>query len=197
MGVLMLVLASTGIRSGEARALPWRNVLWTDRALLVDRAVKGGSGGTGEIGPTKTGETRVVLLPSRTLAELEGWSREQIHDEDTLVFVGEEGRPLSAVTVTHALPAAIARMGKTAQAKGLPAPIRVGERNLVVHSFRHGYNTMMKHLVNPEVLRALTGHKSEAMSTRYDHPAIGQRVKELEPAREVVETIFGQTEKTP
>jgi integrase len=46
---LFLTMASTGIRSGEARALSWRHILpggW----LFVERAVKMG----GTLGPTKT-----------------------------------------------------------------------------------------------------------------------------------------------
>jgi integrase len=178
-GLFFLLLASTGIRSGEARALSWRQILWAEGALLIDRAVKGGDM---EIGQTKTGETRVVLLPSRTLAELAAWRREQQWNEpDDLVFMGAVDRriPMSAGAVSHSFIPALARAGIS----------RAG-RNLVVHSFRHTYNTMLKRTVPAETLRALTGHKSEAMSERYDHPELADRVSALEPARSVVEKLL-------
>jgi len=179
-GLFFLVLASTGIRSGEARALAWRQVLWAEGALLVDRAVKGGDM---EIGPTKTGETRVVLLPSRTMAELTAWRGEQEWNEpDDLVFAGAIGRriPMSAAAISHTFPIALARAGISREG-----------RNLVVHSFRHTYNTALRRLIPAETLRALTGHKSVAMSDRYDHPELADRVKALEPARKMVEAILG------
>lgn len=87
-GCLFMVLASTGIRSGEARALAWRQVLWGERALLVDRAVHK----DGEIGPIseKKGGAKIVLLPSRTAAELKEWFEKTFWKEpEDIVFSGE------------------------------------------------------------------------------------------------------------
>lgn len=180
-GLFFLLLASTGIRSGEARALSWRQVLWGEGALLIDRAVKGGD--LGGIGPTKTGETRVVLLPSRTLTELTAWQREQAWNEpDDLVFAGAVGRriPMSAAAISHSLTPILTRAGISREG-----------RNLVVHSFRHTYNTALRRLVPAETLRALTGHKSVAMSDRYDHPSRHAMIEALSPARLAVENLIG------
>jgi integrase len=136
-----------------------------------------------EIGPTKTGETRVVLLPSRTLAELTAWRREQEWNEpDDLVFASSLGSraPICAAAISHGLAPVLARAG-----------VERGERNLVVHSFRHTYNTLLRRTVSAETLRALTGHKSAAMSERYDHPEIADRVAALEPARKMIEGLLG------
>ena len=179
-GLFFLTLASTGIRSGEARALTWRQVLWGERALLIDQAAKGGDS---DIGPTKSGETRIVLLPSRTLAELQRWHDQQEWNEPCdFVFPGsvDRGTPLCAAAVSHCFPAVLARAGISREG-----------RNLVVHSFRHTYNTMLKRTVPAETLRALTGHATEAMSERYDHPQIADKVAALEPARGVVEGLLG------
>jgi hypothetical protein len=62
----MMILASTGIRSGECRAVAWEKVLWEDKALLIDAAVKQKQG----IGRTKMRTSRVVLLPPRTVETL-------------------------------------------------------------------------------------------------------------------------------
>ncbi len=57
-----LMLASTGLRSGELRALRWEDINLTGSYVTVSHAIK-----SDELdGPTKTGATRVVLLPERT-----------------------------------------------------------------------------------------------------------------------------------
>jgi integrase len=191
-GLLFLILATTGIRSGEARALSWRQVLWTERALLVDRTVEGGSAGQGVIGPisSKKGGAKIELLPSRTLAELTAWRDLSMWKEpEDLIFPGSgRGTPLAAATVTHALPRAIERLAREAKEKQLPPPIVVGNRNLVAHSFRHTFTTVFRrNMPKPGLLPKLLGHHSEETTDIYDHPSIEALIQELEPARAAVE----------
>jgi hypothetical protein len=40
------------------------------------------------------------------------------------------------------------------------------------------------------MLRSLTGHHSEAMTDRYDHPEMKVLVGEFEPARQAVEGLL-------
>jgi integrase len=192
---MFLLLASTGIRSGEARALSWDRVLWGERALLIDRTVKGGSGGSGEVGPIseKKGGAKIVLLPTRAEAELRAWHDLAVwKDPADFVFPGEiRGRPLGSAAVTHALGPAIRRINRPAEKKQLPPPFQVGDRNLVVHSFRHTYVSLVRRLVPEETLRLLTGHHSEAMTDLYDHPRIEREVAALQPARAVVDGLLG------
>lgn len=194
-GCMFLLLASTGIRSGEARALSWDRVLWGERALLIDRTVKGGSGGSGEVGPIseKKGGAKIVLLPTRAEAELRAWHDLAVwKDPADFVFPGEiRGRPLGSAAVTHALGPAIRRINRPAEKKQLPPPFQVGDRNLVVHSFRHTYVSLVRRLVPEETLRLLTGHHSEAMTDLYDHPRIEREVAALQPARAVVDGLLG------
>jgi len=133
-GVLFLVLASTGIRSGECRALSWRQVLWQDRALLVDRTCMGG---TTEIGPIsdKKGGSKIVLLPSRTLDELKAWRDESTwHEPEDLIFPGEQrGHPLGSAAIAHALAPEIRRVNVAAEKAKLPTPIQAKGRQLTVH----------------------------------------------------------------
>jgi hypothetical protein len=49
---------------------------------------------------------------------------------------------------------------------------------------------MLRRTVPAETLRALTGHKSVAMTERYDHPEIADRISALEPARKMVEELL-------
>ena len=192
VGVLFLVLASTGIRSGEARALRWEKVNLEDRVALIDATC---IGGTTEIGPisTQKGGAKLAILPQRTVEELATWRKNLIWKKPgDLVFPGRgRGIPISAATVSHALPGAISRLASAATEQGLPAPVDPTGRNLVVHSFRHTWISAARRLLPDELLRRLTGHHSTEVTDLYDHPRLEQMLPTIEPARKVVEELFG------
>ena len=60
---LLLTLARTGVRPGEAMALQWDDLDFSNREILIERALS-----AGQIGTTKTGGVRRVDM-SQTLAE--------------------------------------------------------------------------------------------------------------------------------
>jgi len=177
---LFLLLATTGIRSGEARALRWGKILWDDHAILVDSAARAWSGDIGEIS-SKKGGSKIVLMHPRLEVEFRTWQEKDVWgDPEDFIFSGpRRGAPISSAMVTHSLAPALRRAG-----------IDRGERMLVVHSFRHTFNTAMRRQLPEALLHRLTGHHSSEMSERYDHPAIEQQIKELEPARDVVEGLL-------
>jgi len=173
---LFMTLATTGIRSGEVRALQWQHLLpggW----LLIERACKMDK----TIGTTKTGEERVVALPRRTVEVLEWWRRQSpFTAEDHLMFFGMNAvTPLNVETVTHFLPGALQRAG-----------VQITGRNLVVHSLRHTYNTIMRQVLPEEILRKLTGHKTPEMTQHYDHPGVQDRIGKLEGSRALIENVW-------
>ena len=172
---LFMILATTGIRQGEARALAWRHVLpggW----LHIERAVKRNR----EIGATKTGTVRIVALPERTQKESTRWRNvSPFTGPDQLVFFGAGfDKPLGVASVTHSLPGALDR-----------ASCKVTDRNLPVHSFRHTYNTVMRHVLPEETLRKFTGHKTLGMTDLYDHPRLEDQIGQLESAHALVESV--------
>ncbi len=173
---LFMTLATTGIRSGEVRALQWRDLL-SGGWLHVERACKMDK----TIGQTKTGEKRVIALPSRTLTVLAQWHRNSPFTEPQhLIFFGTDAeKPFHVETLTHFLPGALERVG-----------IKTAGRNLVVHSLRHTYNTIMRAVLPEEILRKFTGHKTVEMTSLYDHPAVKDQIKRLEGARSIVENVW-------
>lgn len=179
-GCLFLLLATTGIRSGEARALRWVKILWGDHAILVDSAARAWSGDVGPIS-AKKGGSRIVPMHPRLETLLLAWREGMAwNEQEDFVFPGAtRGTPVSSATVTHALAPALKRAG-----------IDRGDRVLVVHSFRHTFNTALRRQLPDDVLHRLTGHHSAEMSDRYDHPGIEAKVRELEPARAVVAELL-------
>lgn len=190
-GLFFLILAGTGIRSGECRALSWRQVLWTGRALLIDRACIGGSLVIGPVSDKKGG-SRIVLMPSRVQQALRDWENVSLwkRSED-LVFPGKSrDLAMSAASVSHALTLAIGRLEKTARKQGQLPPISREGRSLVVHSFRHTWVTRMKRLALGTIVPRLVGHHNEETTNLYDHPTQLEILSEMEPARQAVESLL-------
>jgi integrase len=177
MAVFFVVLASTGMRQGECRALRWRHVLWNDQALLIEVAAK-----RKRIGPTKSRKIRIALLSDRAISELDLWralTRRQ--DLDDLIFPGRTPEhPMDAKTPELRLEGAIKAAG-----------IVRGDRNLVVHSLRHTVNTRLRREISPGVLRDLIGHTTEEMTDWYDHPQIAELLAALKTARGPVGKLLG------
>jgi len=180
--VMLMVLASTEIRAGEWRALQWRDVLWDRQALIIERSIKSQSS-EWEIGPVsqQKGGERLVLLPSRTLDALRSWREKTFASGDKdWIFPGRvAGMPIHGTAVNDRLHSAMKR-----------AAIEANGRNLVAHSLRHTYNTIMRRRLPEDTLHALTGHSSRAMSERYDHPQLTDRLRAIEGARRAVEGLL-------
>lgn len=171
-----LTLATSGARPGEIRALQWRHVLWAEKALFIEQAVKEG----GHVGETKTGERRVVLLPARTVTVLDAWHATTPAEEpEAFLFFSPEdpARPIN----DRSMFCQYRRVAKTLKL----APGRS------LRSFRHTYNTILRPVLPAEALRELTGHRDVAMTDRYDHPAATDRLLRLEPHRKILEEVLG------
>ena len=167
--------------SGEARALAWECLLpggWLrgNRAWKADRPPN-----------TKTGDERVLPLPSNTLEALEWWRKESAYTEpEDLIFHGLEGgrSPLESSTLVRVFPRALRDAG-----------IEVGERYITAHSLRHGFNTRYRPLLPEAALHALTGHRTPEMSAHYDHPDIQARMAKIEPFRGLIEAAWSGEKK--
>lgn len=175
---LNLLAASTGMRLGEVQALRVENIVadgyidvaqsWSDRHGMSD---------------PKWQSRRFVPVTSKTAAAIESllavkrWGDPQPSD---VVFWGKDrNTPLTKTGILKQFKAALARMG-----------IEEGERkrrNLIFHSYRHGFNTLVRGKVPDEQLRRVTGHRTLAMSDNYDHAGPEQ----LKDVAAVQEKIFG------
>ncbi|RPJ09736.1 MAG: hypothetical protein EHM28_00730 [Spirochaetaceae bacterium] len=149
---LFLILESTGIRLGEARALFWED--FDGESLYIHRAVKDEHG---TVGTTKTGVERYVF-PS-PLA-LEYMTSTTFIADNGLMFPGEDGtKPYTQRGLFHSFLQALKR---TEIIKG----------NRSIHSFRHGYNTRLINAgIDPDSIRLLMGHKTARMTANYDKPS--------------------------
>ena len=173
---LFLVIASTGVRSGEVRGLQWKHVL-DEGWLHIEQAVKP----SGKVAETKTRTDRLVYMPVRVREALDVWKAESVYTdmEDYIFFGASRQSPINVTTVSKLLPKAIERSG-----------IEHNGRNLVVHSFRHTFNTMMRKQLPEDLLRRLTGHKTESMTDLYDHPTLDDKIETLKNVTPMIEQVW-------
>ncbi|MDC7241166.1 MAG: site-specific integrase, partial [Spirochaetales bacterium] len=159
LAVSIYLLYCTGIRSGELRALRWKDVIWDDElgGLSIMHAVKNNQ----EIGLPKNGKTRVVVMDQRGAKLLTNWlDATPFNEMDDLIFYGSSrSTPMERGVLSKKLIKVLAKL-----------EIDTSKRNLVVHSFRHTFNTRMRRVLPQETLQMLTGHQSKEMSEHYDHP---------------------------
>jgi len=171
------LLLTSGIRSGEARALLWGDIDWDTSALLLTKAVKADK----SIGSTKSRETRAVFLPDRTLDLLNIWRDHTPYPNSKhLIFYGNsEKNPIYRRITNKKFEQALERAGVNKEG-----------RNIVVHSLRHTYNTVMRKVLPEAMLRFQLGHKNQKMTERYDGSKPLERLKQFLPERQLIKKAW-------
>ena len=157
--LMCLTAAFTGMRVGEIRALRPCDI--TEDAILIRHSVTSGS----EIKGTKSGKSRICTVPESLVSALKAYSR----GRDDLIFTTNGVTPVSGTYANDYLRDAMARAG-------------IERKGLSFHSFRHYFNSRLVAAgVQGEMVRAVIGHQSEAMTERYLH----LRPDQLEAVRNV------------
>ena len=91
--LLVELVAIVGLRPGEAVALRWTDVSFTEESATVQQRVYRGKINT----PKTSNSSRVAALPSGVLGRLKQW-REMAEQPDGLVFPSENGNRFGCAT---------------------------------------------------------------------------------------------------
>jgi len=147
-GSFIYVLATTGIRIGEARALTVGDIDLSESKMRISKSMSE-TGGCLTLGPTKNGESRTLVLPKTTLAKLipllDGKSSQD------LVFAAPKGGPI--------------RQANFRRRVWLPLLKATGNEGLRVHDLRHTAASLaIKSGANVKVVQNMLGHKSAQMT---------------------------------
>ena len=174
---LYYLMLTSGLRSGEIRALLWAHIIWNMSGILVQLAVKADN----TIGLPKSNEIRGVLLPERTMKMLLWWKKQTPFSKpENLLFYGKDGTtPVNKKTVSKNFKPALLRSG-----------IDIHGRNLVAHSLRHTYNTRMRNVLTEAMLQYMAGHRSKAMTDRYDQATAEDRLKQFLPDKHKIDQAW-------
>lgn len=191
MGVFLALLYSSGLRTSEARALPWQAVDCENNGILVLRTIDK----DGKYAVPKGKSLRVVPLPEYTIRLLNALKK-----KNDLIFPSKlkSGGPLEVSSPNHTLKRKFDELGI--------------DCSVTPHGLRHTYNTRMREILSSaglddyfsneygflsttaevdKLLRSFTGHKTEAMTELYDHPKLTNRLKFInDNFREYVENIW-------
>ena len=164
-----LTVASTGMRRGEALALPWKNVFLDKGFILIDQAWKGQD----EINKPKWDHIRTtpfLLFKRLVIEKLKELQELSVRIKpDDWVFCYDDGQRLGETWWRKRFNKAMDRFG--IDRKG---------RNITPHSFRHTLNTLLRNAgKDPAKIRATLGWRQERTQDNYTHFTI-EHLEELE-----------------
>jgi integrase len=156
-----IVSLTTGIRSGEARALRRSSI----REDTLDISYSWND--TEGLKCPKNGEARLTPLQPEVREMLLGLLEESPWQggEDPFIFYGAKpGQPCSSFIFVHYLHEAIE------STEGTDCEIDIAGRKIDFHSFRHAYAARMSGRLASDKVAEVTGHKSEKAAKIYqDH----------------------------
>jgi integrase len=165
---LWVLLATTGLRLGEARGLLWSDIDFTNGRLVVNRALQRQTGiGYVFVEPKTARSRRTVYLAPGTLSALTDHRRRQVEDQlaagpewnnTGLVFTTALGRPADGTWATKWFHRALAEAG-------IP--------RIRIHDLRHTAAThLLRRGVHPKVVQELLGHSTISLTLdTYSHVA--------------------------
>jgi integrase len=175
---IIFLLTSSGMRSGEVRALKWNDVDWDNSGILITKAMKN----SGNVGCVKEKKKKIVRLPHRTMELLKSWKENsEASGDDDYIFYGKDvSRPIDRKTISSNFKSGLIR-----------AKIGKG-KNLTPHSLRHTFNSYMLTAIPSDVVRKFTGHSSEEMTNHYYHPYLKEELKATEQYQDKIDTIWSK-----
>lgn len=152
---MFYTLAFTGMRFGEVTALKWSDV---DEAAGTIRIARGQW--KGRVGTTKTGVVRTVPLSSELLGVLQAHRHAMLKEQhpgfsEGWMFPADKGGLMHNTAPRRAL-------AKCLRAAGV-------KTRFTIHGFRRTFNNLMRQVTAGEVVRAMTGHSTVAMTEHYSH----------------------------
>jgi integrase len=172
---LWLLLATTGVRRGEALGLRWKDVDLDARRAVIRQTVTAISGRVHLRSTTKTGKTRVVDLDTETASVLRAHKASQAQErlaagerwvDHGLVFTkddsrlgtgGAPGDPLHPERLTRTLQRRIRAYNMSKGTEPLPV---IGP-----HGLRHTWATLaMAAGIHPKIVQERLGHASIAIT---------------------------------
>ena len=163
-GTLLSTAFYAGLRLGEKRDLPWRNVDFNRAMIRVESGYTHGNRSTPK--GKRARSTPLVPILAERLAALS--TRRDFSSEDDYVFCTGFGERLSDATIRAVFYAAVVRAGmghkrEKVDRHGNPqTPIRV-------HDLRHSWCTWAVNVWPVTKVQSYAGHRDIKTTTRYVH----------------------------
>lgn len=174
IATLIKVIAATGMRRGEAAALRWSDISFSNSRLVIDEAAITAMGSIVIKSPKTKASSRVVALDKWTLRSLEELRVEQqalaqsmglsLVDEGFIFSYSPDGTiPPHPDSISHAFKKAV-------KASGVASDIHL-------HSLRHFQATLIDPLSSERQKQARLGWSTTHMARHYTDPITEEDVK--------------------
>lgn len=187
-GAAIIVAAYTGLRTGELRALRWRDIDFLAATVHVRRNMPAG----GEEGAPKSGRPRSVPLMDDAARALDALSRrESFTGADDRVFPSEVGQMLGEDAFRDALYEALVAAG--IDRKSFPA-----RGGFTFHDLRHTFGTLAVQVFPLHDVQAYMGHADIQTTMRYAHhvPKVDAAQRFTEAVRAAKENLSPSISRT-
>lgn len=179
-GVLFRLMASTGLRPGECRAICIDQI--RENGLLVNKMLDAKEELQHYLkkGNESNLRQRTVLIPDKMAEVLELYLQQRPKSDTDFIFTSR-GHLITGRDVTRYFKVILKKLG-----------IYDGKRILSPHSLRFTYNTytVNSNLLPESVLRKMIGHKSEGMTDYYTRPDLDSQLAGLLPYQQTVNEIW-------
>jgi integrase len=181
-GALFALMLSTGMRSGEARAVRYSQIDRKRSGVIINQAFDARERVITHLkkGDDDDPRLRAVIVPDRAMRALGWWIKTAPkHESDDLVFVFRGG----AIRKEHLT---------NRFALGLKnAEIKTEGRKVTPHALRYTYTTRMRRLIPGEPLRLMTGHQDKDMTDYYTRTELEGQLVSLQEHRPAIERFWG------
>jgi integrase len=175
---LTYLILSTGVRSGEARAIQNHQFL-KDNVLLLDGVINSENERISILkkGSREDKRWRIVILPKKTIDMINYYKMRKNDNSDFLFLYNNAIIDRSKLNLVFQN--AMKNIG-----------IDYRERKITIHSLRYTFNTIMNKKMKGDDLRLLMGHRSEKMTEYYDRSTIYDNIPSLLKNSDIINSVF-------
>lgn len=178
--VLFLVVASCGLRLGEARGLRAKQFLFDKKILVIDGFCKRNDQRTNynKTGSNENKKIRIAPLPAATLRIVKNYIETYCIGQDDFLFM-MNGHPLRQEYLR-------AVFNRVLKASG----IQTDGRKIVPHSLRFTYITRMRRNLDIETVKKIAGHASLEMTEYYTRFGIAEAFESVKKSIPTADSLF-------
>lgn len=176
------LMLSSGMRSGECRALQKKQFIEDDVILLNAAMSENRRLDILKKGNEDNKKWRIIVIPDAAVKTLDTLRKLQVDSrlESDYLFARNQ-KAVSKEFLNSRFQWVLGRNG-----------IDYRERKLSIHSLRFTYNTIMKREIDAADLREIMGHTTENMTEYYDRSSIKDRIPGLMQNKGVINSVFSQ-----
>ncbi len=167
IAVLIRLIATTGMRRGEAAALRWSDISSESQEVIVDESVIGAQGALVVKSPKTSGSLRTVAVDKETIRALEDLKDSQFALAESCGFALDGNAFVFSYSPDGSIPphpdSVSHGFKKIAKQAGLPSDIHL-------HSLRHFQATIIDPIVSERQKQSRLGWSTSHMARHYTDP---------------------------